>query len=896
MEIADGGDAVRSTWFFEHLSLDQRIVFTIAAASSGPATSVPYPHVAIFPLFPIGHTRLLATTEGFSGGYRGFSPGPRWMIRTRRSGTLRRMRVNGHCRTRSLTMRYTFAALISALLLALSGAPPTDVRAQDAAPSVPLATAPEITAEAVYATDITTGIDLMALNADEPLPPASTAKMASVIVILDTLERLGISTSEPIVIDQADVTVEGESTMNLVAGDTLTIEQLLYGMLLPSGNDAARTMARYVGSLLLTEEGGTGDPIQRFVAGMNDMVAGLGLQQTRFVDPAGRQDGNVTTARELAVIARTLLGYPLLAEIVDTKAIDVVSIGPEARTYNLVNTNAMLGENGIHGVKTGTLDRGNLVITKTEHGKNRVIIVTLSSDVEYDADGFVVAGSDRRYDDMHAVLDVLDQSFQWVDPSEQDEIPGLQDDRGAHHRRWPLPVSTRTRTRRRAGESSRSRAILRRLSRGDRTTGHPTGRLTHWICRHRPPALATGRSPKGRTVIMERLQRVLAARGIASRRAAEDLIREGRVRVDGVVVTTLGTKVDPVRAKITVDGKPARPERLRYIILHKPRGFITTTNDERGRATVMELVRVPERIYPVGRLDRETEGLLLLSNDGEVANRVMHPRYQLGKEYHVLTLAQPAPETLQRVRSGVVIDGKRVVPEEFRVLRETREGLILTITIHEGIYHVIRRIMDEVGIPVERLRRVRIGPLSLAGLEPGTWRELTAGELATLQEALRLDRERPEPRTGRPLPRSAGEPVRRPRGRSGPPPVGERASAPPPPRESRRDQDRRPSRRPDRRYFDDAAGERPARPSRREPNNDQHRERKPAQPVRGRPPGGDQGERSERRGPTRPPADRDQPTRRQSRPPVGGGDRRSSGGRENDRRARSRRPPRRDLP
>lgn len=240
---------------------------------------------------------------------------------------------------------------------------------------------------------------------------------------------------------------------------------------------------------------------------------------------------------------------------------------------------------------------------------------------------------------------------------------------------------------------------------------------------------------------MERLQRVMAARGSGSRRSAEDLIRAGRVTVDNQVVTELGTKVDAARAEIRVDGRILRRQRSRSILLNKPSGYITTTSDERSRWTVMDLVDVPERVYPVGRLDRDTEGLLLLTNDGEVANRVMHPRYKLEKEYHVLTLARPHARSLQRVRDGITIDGKQIVPEEFRILRETRDGLLLKIVIHEGFFHAVRRIMETVGIPVQKLRRVRVGPLAIEGIPTGTWRDLTPGEEQQLAQALRLDRE-----------------------------------------------------------------------------------------------------------------------------------------------------------
>ena len=262
---------------------------------------------------------------------------------------------------------------------------------------------------------------------------------------------------------------------------------------------------------------------------------------------------------------------------------------------------------------------------------------------------------------------------------------------------------------------------------------------------------------------MERLQRILAARGVASRRAAEELISAGRVSVDGKIVTQLGAKADPEKSVILVDGNPIKRPRMRYLVLNKPGGYITTVKDERDRWTVMKLIHVPERVYPVGRLDRDTEGLLLFTNDGDVANRVMHPKYGLAKEYQVLTLSRPSDKALQRLRDGVVIEGRTIVPKEVRLLRETREGVILTITVHEGMYHLVRRMMETVGIPVERLRRVRIGPLSIGNLSLGDSRDLTQGELTTLMEAIHIDEtaerrasgpteHRPGPRRDRPRP------------------------------------------------------------------------------------------------------------------------------------------------
>lgn len=238
----------------------------------------------------------------------------------------------------------------------------------------------------------------------------------------------------------------------------------------------------------------------------------------------------------------------------------------------------------------------------------------------------------------------------------------------------------------------------------------------------------------------ERLQRVLAQRGVASRRASEQLITEGRVKVNGTVVTELGTRVDPTRDQISVDGKTIGRQKPRFLVLNKPPGFITTTNDERSRWTVMDLINVQERVYPVGRLDRETQGLLLFTNDGEVANRVMHPRFRLAKEYHVVTDRRPHDGQLQELRDGVLVQDTLVIPDEVRLLRETPEGVYIKLVLHEGMFHVVRQMMDKVRIEVVKLLRHRVGPISVNGIPLGAWRDLTPGELEQLFDALDLPR------------------------------------------------------------------------------------------------------------------------------------------------------------
>lgn len=237
---------------------------------------------------------------------------------------------------------------------------------------------------------------------------------------------------------------------------------------------------------------------------------------------------------------------------------------------------------------------------------------------------------------------------------------------------------------------------------------------------------------------MERLQRVISASGLASRRRAEDFIRDGRVRVDGVVVTEMGVKVDPLTQKIELDGKIIPTQRMRYIMLNKPSGYITTMSDERDRRTVMDLVEVGERVVPVGRLDRLTEGLLLLTNDGDVAHRVMHPRYRIEKEYEALLDGHPPRAVLDKLMRGVVIEGEPARPTMIKPVRITDDGTIVRIALHEGRNRIVRRMFESVNYPVLKLRRVRIGPLHLGNIQRGRWRDLTDGELQQLREALHL--------------------------------------------------------------------------------------------------------------------------------------------------------------
>lgn len=230
--------------------------------------------------------------------------------------------------------------------------------------------------------------------------------------------------------------------------------------------------------------------------------------------------------------------------------------------------------------------------------------------------------------------------------------------------------------------------------------------------------------------MLQRLQKCISEAGVASRRAAEQMISDGRVTVNGVPAG-LGQKADPEVDEIRIDGRllPRREQSV-YIMLHKPRGYVTTMHDEQGRKTVAELVRsVGVRVYPVGRLDLDSEGLLLMTNDGETANAVMHPSHAVNKVYHVTVSGAPVETAAETMRAMTDLDGEPIAPPEVRVLGEDR----LSVTIHEGKNREVRRLCAAAELTVRRLIRVQEGSLKLGDLKRGTWRYLTESEIRTLR-------------------------------------------------------------------------------------------------------------------------------------------------------------------
>jgi len=239
-----------------------------------------------------------------------------------------------------------------------------------------------------------------------------------------------------------------------------------------------------------------------------------------------------------------------------------------------------------------------------------------------------------------------------------------------------------------------------------------------------------------------RLQKIISESGFCSRRKAEELIAQNRVKVNGRPVK-LGDKANPKKDNIMVDNEKIFIEKKKqffYVMLNKPRGYVTTMEDELGRRAVTELLHgLEERVYPVGRLDRNSEGLLLFTNDGDFANSIMHPSKHITKTYRVTVRPDITDEQLVMLTEGVVIDGKKTLPATINVLTKEKGRVVLQMVIREGRNRQIRKMCEAVGLEVARLKRTGIGPLKLGMLKPGTWRALTAEELRAIRNSIGKD-------------------------------------------------------------------------------------------------------------------------------------------------------------
>ena len=237
-----------------------------------------------------------------------------------------------------------------------------------------------------------------------------------------------------------------------------------------------------------------------------------------------------------------------------------------------------------------------------------------------------------------------------------------------------------------------------------------------------------------------RLNRFLALAGVASRREADRMISEGRVSVNGETVDMLGIQVDGEKDKVEVDGKTVkRPQKKVYLMLNKPPGYLVTAKDPLRRPTIMELLpKLKIRVFPVGRLDFDSEGLVLFTNDGELAHRLMHPSYQVIKEYRIRIDSKPDRSTLATLEKGVSLDGKKTAPAKFRILATTIKGTLVLARLHEGRKRELRRMFEYMGFRVMALKRIKLGSLHLGHLKKGEWRYLTREEVVRLKNKVRL--------------------------------------------------------------------------------------------------------------------------------------------------------------
>jgi 23S rRNA pseudouridine2605 synthase len=229
---------------------------------------------------------------------------------------------------------------------------------------------------------------------------------------------------------------------------------------------------------------------------------------------------------------------------------------------------------------------------------------------------------------------------------------------------------------------------------------------------------------------MERLQKILAKAGIASRRKCEELIKNGRIAVDGQVITELGFKANPAVASITFDGKPIAQEENIYILLNKPTGYVTTLSDPQGRPIVTDLLSgIKQRVFPVGRLDFDTSGALILTNDGRLGQFIQHPSHEVNKTYVAIVKGTPSSVRIGKLEKGIMIDGQKTWPARVRIIKSRKIESTLEVTIHEGKKRQIRKMLDAVGHPVKSLKRTAYGELKLGKLEPGEYRLLSLKDL-----------------------------------------------------------------------------------------------------------------------------------------------------------------------
>ena len=549
--------------------------------------------------------------------------------------------------------------------------------------------------------DADTGQVLYEKNPQEKSLIASTTKIMTALVVLEqgNLDRV-------VTVPQEAVGIEGSST-NLTAGEELTVRKLLYGMMLSSGNDAAAALA-------LCTDGS----IEAFAGRMNEKAQALGLRHTGFQNPHGLDsEGNYSTACDLAQITRAALNTPGFIEIVSTKTF-------QCGNHYLVNHNRLLWQYpGALGVKTGYTRRaGRILVGAAEQKGRRLISVTINAPDDWQDHSAMLDYGFSRYQLQTLLTEGQQVGTLNVMSGDADGVPVTAQEPFSA---YLLPE-----------ERAKITVFLPEFVYAPVKKGQEVGTLTVRLgekCLGRLPLFAAEDCPeteqnRGKISMQERVQKILSAVGVASRRKAEEYIRQGRVAVNGEIIR-LGDTADVDTDDISLDGIPLqKPARRVYILLHKPRGYVTTMQDEKGRKNVSMLVDCGTRVYPVGRLDMDSEGLLILTNDGDFANKMLHPTHEVDKIYEVW-VKNCTREGLRRMETPLVIDGYRIRPAQVELLWEDHDSARLRVTIHEGRNRQIRKMAAQCGMTVTRLKRVQEGRIRLGELPVGQWRYLEENEI-----------------------------------------------------------------------------------------------------------------------------------------------------------------------
>ena len=560
----------------------------------------------------------------------------------------------------------------------------------------------EVSAHSAILMDADTGQVLYEKNAQDKSLIASTTKIMTALVVLEQGELDAVVT-----VPQAAVGIEG-SSMYLKAGEELTVKQLLYGMMLSSGNDAAVALALY-----------TDGSIEAFAGRMNEKAQALGLNHTSFANPNGLDsEENYSTAYDLAKITQAALHTPGFVEIVSAKTV-------QCGTHYLVNHNKLLWQyEGALGVKTGyTKKAGRILVGAAEQKGRRLISVTINAPDDWRDHKAMLDDGFSRY-----------QETEILSPQQQvGQLPVMS----GTARSVPAVVRDGLTAYVLPEEQAEITVYLPQFVYAPVKKGQEIGTAAVYLgekCLGTLPVFAGEDCPeteqnRGKISMQERVQKILSAMGVASRRKAEEYIRQGRVTVNGETIQ-LGAAADVDADEILLDGKPLpKPARRVYILLHKPRGYVTTMQDEKGRKNVAMLVDCGTRVYPVGRLDMDSEGLLILTNDGDFANKMLHPTHEVDKIYEVW-VKNASKTGIEKMRSPLVIDGYKIRPPQVELLWEDRDSAKLRVTIHEGRNRQIRKMAAQCGMTVTRLKRVQEGSLKLGTLPVGQWRYLTENEIS----------------------------------------------------------------------------------------------------------------------------------------------------------------------